>query len=196
MQASVKKSVTTGVLTAVLAAALSIPALGVAAPAPAVPVTVHASDAVAVSAAAAQGRATVAAQAAAQAEIAAARAAAIKSAQAQTAQAAAYTAARKSKTNSTSRPKGSELSRARAILASLKARYPRYLGGVTVTIGSARGYQAISYYTVGRIVVSPTHRASLERILGHEIWHIIDWRDNGRIDWRESIPPANAGSYR
>lgn len=112
--------------------------------------------------------------------------------------AAAYTAARATakKTPAAKAPSGDELARARSILASLKARYPRYLSGVTVSIGSARGYQAISYYTSGRIVISPTHTASLERILGHEIWHIIDWRDNNHIDWGERIPPANASSFR
>jgi hypothetical protein len=25
--------------------------------------------------------------------------------------------------------------------------------------------------------------------MAHEIWHIIDWRDNGRIDWGENVPP-------
>jgi hypothetical protein len=89
-----------------------------------------------------------------------------------------------------------DAARAKAILASLKARYPRYLSGVTVSMGNASGYQAVAYYTSGRIVISPKHKASLERILDHEIWHIIDWRDNGRIDWREKVPPANASAYR
>jgi hypothetical protein len=89
-----------------------------------------------------------------------------------------------------------DAARAKAILASLKARYPRYLSGVTVSMGNASGYQAVAYYTSGRIVISPKHKASLERILNHEVWHIIDWRDNGRIDWREKVPPANASAYR
>lgn len=91
---------------------------------------------------------------------------------------------------------GSQLAQAKSILASLKAKYPRYLGGVSVSIGNASGYQAVAYYTSGRIVISPKHTASLQRILSHEIWHIIDWRDNGRIDWRESVPPANASRFR
>jgi hypothetical protein len=89
-----------------------------------------------------------------------------------------------------------DAARAKAILASLKARYPQYLSGVTVSMGNASGYQAVAYYTSGRIVISPKHKASLERILNHEVWHIIDWRDNGRIDWREKVPPANASAYR
>jgi hypothetical protein len=114
-------------------------------------------------------------------------------------QQAAAEAGYSSKTHSKKKPaksSGNESARAQAILASLKARYPRYLAGVTVSFGNASGYQAVAYYTSGRIVISPTHRASLDRILGHEVWHIIDWRDNGRIDWREKVPPANASAYR
>lgn len=81
-----------------------------------------------------------------------------------------------------------ELAEARRILAEYVARYP-ILEGSTVEFGDARGYQAICYYQSARIVISTTHTASLERIIGHEIWHIIDWRDNGRIDWGENVPP-------
>ncbi len=88
----------------------------------------------------------------------------------------------------------SSVTRARAILSGLIARYP-ILKGTTVQFGDARGFQAISYYKSGRIIVSPTHTASLERILNHEIWHIIDWRDNSRIDWGERVPPSNASSF-
>lgn len=83
---------------------------------------------------------------------------------------------------------------AQAILASYKARYP-ILQGVTVQFGNARGFQAIAYYKSGRIVICPNHDASLERIINHEVWHIIDWRDNNRIDWGENIPPKNAANY-
>ena len=31
--------------------------------------------------------------------------------------------------------------------------------------------------------------------MAHEIWHTIDWRDNGVIDWGENVPPVNSGSY-
>jgi len=89
----------------------------------------------------------------------------------------------------------SDLSTARSVLASLKATY-KYLDGVTVEMGTTPGgYQAVSYYTRGRILISTRHTASISRILKHEIWHIIDWRDNGRIDWRESVPPHNAADY-
>ena len=77
---------------------------------------------------------------------------------------------------------------AQAILNRYIAKYP-ILKGATVTFGDAKGYQAICYYKSGRIVISPTHTRSLETIIGHEIWHIIDWRDNGVIDWGENVPP-------
>lgn len=82
---------------------------------------------------------------------------------------------------------GSESAQAKAILAGLIGRYP-ILQGTTVSFGDARGYQAIALYKSGRIVINPAHTASLARILDHEVWHIIDWRDNGVIDWGENIP--------
>lgn len=85
-------------------------------------------------------------------------------------------------------PAGDELAEAQAILAGLIGQYP-ILAGTTVSIGDANGYQAIAYYKSGRIVISPTHTASLSRILNHEVWHVIDWRDNGVIDWGENVPP-------
>ena len=84
---------------------------------------------------------------------------------------------------------------AQTILDGLKAQYPRYLSNVTVEFGDANGYQAISYYTIGRIVISPTHTATLQRILEHEIWHMIDWEDNGAMNWGEAVPPANMSVY-
>lgn len=82
---------------------------------------------------------------------------------------------------------GSESAQAKAILANYIAKYP-VLQGATVSFGDAKGYQAICYYRSGRIVISPTHTASLERIIRHEVGHIIDWRDNGVINWGENIP--------
>ncbi|PKQ36916.1 MAG: hypothetical protein CVT59_10540 [Actinobacteria bacterium HGW-Actinobacteria-1] len=81
-----------------------------------------------------------------------------------------------------------ELAEAKSILAGLIAKYP-ILKGTTVSIGTTPGgYQAVAYYQSGRIIVSSSHTASLSRILTHEVWHIIDWRDNGRIDWGENVP--------
>jgi hypothetical protein len=86
------------------------------------------------------------------------------------------------------KPATDELTEAKRILAGLIAKHP-ILAGTTVSFGDARGYQAIALYTSGRIIISPTHTASLSRILNHEVWHIIDWRDNGSIDWGEQVPP-------
>jgi hypothetical protein len=91
---------------------------------------------------------------------------------------------------------GNTLAQARSILASRIAMYP-ILRGATVEIGDTKGNaSAICYYKSGRIVINANHKASLERIINHEIWHIIDWRDNGRIDWGESVPPSNAADFR
>lgn len=94
-----------------------------------------------------------------------------------------------SKTSGSNGSHGNELSQARSILASLIAQHP-ILAGTTVNIGSTPGgYQAVAYFKSGRIMISPSHRASLRTILRHEIWHVIDWRDNKHIDWGENIPP-------
>ncbi|PKQ10352.1 MAG: hypothetical protein CVT69_00130 [Actinobacteria bacterium HGW-Actinobacteria-9] len=98
------------------------------------------------------------------------------------------TATKTVKTAVKNQPVSTDAVRARTILAGLIAKYP-ILQGTTVTMGDARGYQAIALYKSGQIIISPTHTASLERILNHEIWHIIDWRDNGVIDWGENVPP-------
>ena len=91
-------------------------------------------------------------------------------------------------TSTTTAAPTSELAQAQSILNGYISRYP-ILAGTTVSFGDAKGYQAICYYQSGRIVISTTHTSSLERILGHEIWHVIDWRDNGVIDWGENVPP-------
>lgn len=80
-----------------------------------------------------------------------------------------------------------EQAEAQAILDGYIAKYP-ILAGTTVKFGDAKGRQAICYYQSGRIVISPTHTASLRAIISHEIGHVIDWRDNGVMDWGESIP--------
>lgn len=92
-------------------------------------------------------------------------------------------------TRTTSTSSGDELSQAKSILAGLIARYP-ILAGTTVSFGSTPGgAQAVAYYMSGRIIINPNHTASLSTLLNHEVWHVIDWRDNGRIDWGENIPP-------
>jgi putative cell wall-binding protein len=69
------------------------------------------------------------------------------------------------------------------------------LAGTTVDYGDAKGYQAISYYQSGRIVVNPNHTAPLKDIIVHEIYHVLDWRDNGRMDWGESVPRSTPRCY-
>lgn len=88
-----------------------------------------------------------------------------------------------------------ETVRAQVVLASLAAKYD-YLDGVTVSMGyTPKGEQAVAYYSEGQIVIDLAHEASIDDILGHEVWHIIDWRDNGRLDWGEYLPPAESAAY-
>lgn len=66
---------------------------------------------------------------------------------------------------------------------------PSILNGTIVRLGPAKGYQSISYYTDATIELNPTHSATVSTIIGHEIYHVYDWRDNNKINWGESIPP-------
>lgn len=92
-------------------------------------------------------------------------------------------------------PADDELAYAQEVLADLQSTY-RLLDGVTITMGDTPGdHQAVSYYAEGRIIINPSHAASIGKIVSHEIWHIIDYRDNGRLDWGEDVPPYNAQSY-
>lgn len=85
---------------------------------------------------------------------------------------------------------------ARIVLERLSSEY-RHLDGVVLTFGRTPGNkQAVAYYSEGKIVVSPDHATSIDAILAHEVWHIIDWRDNGQLDWGERLPPVNAYAYR
>ncbi len=80
-------------------------------------------------------------------------------------------------------------------LAEMKDTYA-HLDGVTVSVGETpHGEQAVAYYTQGRILIDRDHTASIQRILAHEVWHVIDWRVNGKIDWGEQLPPSNADLY-
>jgi hypothetical protein len=88
-----------------------------------------------------------------------------------------------------------ESERAEEILSGLAGAYT-HLDDVTVSMGATpKGEQAVAYYLDGEIVVNPAHEASIEKILAHEVWHVIDWRDNGRLDWGENIPPSNSSDY-
>jgi hypothetical protein len=85
--------------------------------------------------------------------------------------------------------------RADEILRELASTY-EYLDGVTVRMGSTpNGEEAVAYYTRGEIVISTQRTVDIDKILEHEVWHIIDWRDNGRLDWGENLPPRDAADY-
>jgi hypothetical protein len=98
------------------------------------------------------------------------------------------TAVKRTTPTATATPSG-DLAEAQAILAGLIAKYP-ILAGTTVSFGTTpNGHEAVAYYMSGRILISSSHTVGLKTILNHEVWHIIDWRDNGRIDWGENVPP-------
>ena len=81
------------------------------------------------------------------------------------------------------------------MLERLAARY-RHLDGVRVVIGDTpNDEQAVAYYTRGTIVIDRGHDYTIGEILEHEIWHVIDWREDGRLDWGESLPPSDWASY-
>lgn len=85
--------------------------------------------------------------------------------------------------------------RAEKLLGKMKEKYI-HLEDVTVSVGvTPKGEQAVAYYTTGEIVINPAREASLDDIIAHEIWHVIDWRDNERLDWGENIPPSNSADY-
>jgi hypothetical protein len=85
--------------------------------------------------------------------------------------------------------------RADEVLRELASKY-EYLDGVTVRMGSTpNGEEAVAYYTRGEIVISTQRTVDIDKILEHEVWHIIDWRDNGRLDWGENLPPRDAADY-
>lgn len=81
-----------------------------------------------------------------------------------------------------SRSSTSEQALARRILARYIARYP-ILRGVQVYIRDCpNNWQGCAYYKQGIILVDPDHTAPLERIIAHEVQHIIDWRQDNDID--------------
>lgn len=84
---------------------------------------------------------------------------------------------------------------ANKLLGNLAKTY-EHLDDVTVIMGTTpKGEEAVSYYMDGEIVISTAHTVGIDEILAHEVWHVIDWRDNGRIDWGEDLPPSNSSDY-
>lgn len=93
-------------------------------------------------------------------------------------------------------PATNTLAEARAIVARYAATY-KYVAGTTVEIGNTQGNgQAIVYYKSKRIIINANHTRSLESIIAHEIWHIIDWHHDNQINWGENVPPSNANDFR
>ncbi|HSK48707.1 MAG TPA: hypothetical protein VLA05_12005 [Coriobacteriia bacterium] len=91
--------------------------------------------------------------------------------------------------------KEKETRQATELLGKLAKKY-RHLDDVTVSMGTTPdNKEAVAYYTDGEILISSSHTVSIEKILAHEVWHVIDWRDNGRLDWGEDLPPVNSSDY-
>jgi len=81
------------------------------------------------------------------------------------------------------------------VLGRLEKQY-KHLDDVSVTLGQTpKGEEAVAYYTGNEIVIDTEHSVGIEKILAHEIWHVIDWRDNGELDWGEDLPPSNSSDY-
>lgn len=90
---------------------------------------------------------------------------------------------------------GGDEKSAKAYLRELGEKFD-HLDNVSVTFGQTpNGEQAVAYYERGVIVIDSEHSVSIQTILDHEIWHIIDYRDDGRLDWGENLPPSDWAAY-
>lgn len=79
---------------------------------------------------------------------------------------------------------GNELKQIRAeqILISLIAKNPILQGATVIVKDCPYNWQGCTYYKTGEIWIDPDHTAPLEKIMIHEVNHIIDWRSDGDID--------------
>jgi hypothetical protein len=90
-----------------------------------------------------------------------------------------------------SRPAGiqtmqSELGAARHLLDLQVLRNP-ILKGTSIFIKDCpNNWQGCAFYELGIIWIDPDHKAPLEEIVVHECNHIIDWREDGDIDYDDS----------
>ena len=50
----------------------------------------------------------------------------------------------------------------------------------SIAYGDTHGYEAISYYKTGYIVINPNHTYSLYTLVAHEINHIVAYRESGK----------------
>jgi hypothetical protein len=74
---------------------------------------------------------------------------------------------------------------ANAILAGLIAQYPLLQGSVVYIQETPNGWEGAAYYKSGVILVNPNHTYSLYEIIYHEAMHILDWREDGKIDYND-----------
>lgn len=93
-------------------------------------------------------------------------------------------------------PVNSNQATADSILQTYINKCPTLLEGATVSFGdtTSPNYLAISRYTLKEIIIranyNPVTDTSLSYIIKHEVWHILDFAINQKIDWGENIPPA------
>ncbi len=52
--------------------------------------------------------------------------------------------------------------------------------GTSIAYGNTYGYEAISYYRTGYIVINPNHTYDLYTLVAHEINHIVAYRESGK----------------
>ncbi len=79
----------------------------------------------------------------------------------------------------------SELILAQQILAYQIVRNPILQGAKVYIQDCPNNWQGCAFYESGIIWIDPNHEASLEKIILHECNHIIDWRQDGDIDYND-----------
>lgn len=78
-----------------------------------------------------------------------------------------------------------EQRRAEQILSYYIKKYP-ILAGVKIYVRDCpNNWEGCAYYTKGIILVDPDHKHTLEEIIAHEVRHIIDWREDNKIDYND-----------
>lgn len=80
----------------------------------------------------------------------------------------------------------SEQEQANAILAGIIAQYPILQGTVVYIQQTPNGWEGAAYYKSGVILVNPNHTYPLYDIIYHEAMHVLDWREDGKIDNNDS----------
>ena len=79
----------------------------------------------------------------------------------------------------------SELVLVQQILAYQIVRNPILQGAKVYIQDCPNNWQGCAFYESGTIWIDPDHSASLEKIIIHECNHIIDWRQDGDIDYND-----------